>query len=61
MIISLLMMEDQKRAPEKKKRLVVRYRNGAGEMALLYLLLLVPSVLSLVVYTLKLVTQPLLK
>lgn len=55
------MMEDQKRAPEKKKRLVVRYRNGAGEMALLYLLLLVPSVLSLVVYTLKLVTEPLLK
>lgn len=59
MIISLLMMEEQKCAPGKKKQLVVGYRNGADEMALLYLLLLVPSILTLVVYTLKLVTLPL--
>ena len=52
-------MKEQKCAPEKKKQLVVGYRNGAGEMALLYLLLLVPSILTLVVYTLKLVTLPL--
>ena len=52
-------MEEQKCAPEKKKQLVVGYRDGAGEMALLYLILLVPSILSLVVYTPKLVTLPL--
>lgn len=53
------MMEEQKCAAEKKKQLVVGYRGGAGKMALLYLPLLVPSILSLVVYTPKLVTLPL--
>jgi len=47
--------EEEECAPKKeKKQLVVGYRNGAREMALLYLLLLVPSVL-----TLKLLTLPL--